>query len=147
MAYCLRRVPVVTQPVVIAVEDKQRVAVQQSAGNSSSRLRMRIIWAAETMNLLGATRQRSTGICGMGLSNVILPTHLTCGWLRIAVQEIPISRPKSGNRGSEGGADAESDTGVLQSTCCDPGYDEKTSDNTVDWLWLLQWGVDGHARC
>ena len=29
VAYCLRLVPVVTQPVVIAVEDKQRVAVQQ----------------------------------------------------------------------------------------------------------------------
>ena len=41
----------------------------------------------------------------------------------------------------------ESDTGVLQSTCCGPGFDEKTSDTAVDWLWLLQWGVDGHARC
>ena len=29
VAYCLRLVPVVTQPVVIAVEDKQRVAVQR----------------------------------------------------------------------------------------------------------------------
>ena len=29
VAYCLRLVPVVTQPLVIAVEDKQRVAVQQ----------------------------------------------------------------------------------------------------------------------
>ena len=29
VAYCLRLVPMVTQPVVIAVEDKQRVAVRR----------------------------------------------------------------------------------------------------------------------
>ena len=81
VAYCLRLVPVVTQPVVIAVEDKQRVAVQQPIkmclrGIRAVTYACATFGAAETMNLLGATRQRSTGICGMALSNVILPTPI-----------------------------------------------------------------------